>query len=157
MAEPLNISKLFPSDKTLHARWSPTTFCVSCSCVTQQTFYCSVDWAFRTNRMTSTKCRLTYVISLCALGPNRKYTCENQDTRWTATTNLRSFTAVPLDFLKKKVESVFYMLQKRVQNGRSHGSVRTLAWCTNCSNIAFLAHTDINISYALPNYHVDLI
>ena len=55
---------------------------------------------------------LTYVISVCAFGPNRKHTCQNQNNRRTETTNSISFPSVPLDFLRKRVESVFSMLQK---------------------------------------------
>jgi hypothetical protein len=43
-------------------------------------------------------------------------------------------------FLKKKS---WIGVHHVVENARSHGSISTTAWCTNCSNIPFSAYTAI--------------
>jgi hypothetical protein len=56
-----------------------------------------------------------HVIALCRVGPRGSLPIKITRTG-TGTTNLRCFAAVPLDFVRKGVESASFTLQNCVQN-----------------------------------------
>jgi hypothetical protein len=101
---------------------------------------------------------LTYVIYLCAFGPNSKYTCQNQTTRWNETTILRYFTAVPIDFSRKVASLCFPCLRSMcpvlgpmVVKGLYTGAwIVAISILSQYSHLTFYRHVYLIYQYLVP-------